>query len=401
MGARTRVHFKPGVAFWTGGASYAKCIVTSCQLTIHRLSAKSMSKIRILSSLVVLWFGMIMGSGVGAQQAVAGDPLQPVQSIRVIGGLAGVSQYTRLEEPFWSRDLARLSGGKYTASIVPFDKAGVPGADMLRLLQLGVVPFGTVLMSSLNGRFPQYAAPDLAGLSPDMQSLRANVAAFRPYLERALREEQGIEALALYIYPAQMLFCKKPIASLSDMKGWRVRVSSASQSDFVAAWGAIPVHTEFAQIVSRFEAGSIDCAITGTLSGNTIGLPAFTTHLYALPFNWGMAVFGANSAAWNAIPGELRDLLRRELPKLEAAIWAESERDTTQGLACNGGQPGCVTGKPGKMRIVPATAADKLRSREMFTNTVLPRWLERCGARCDEVWTETIGPMHGVAVRSR
>jgi len=125
-----------------------------------------------------------------------------------------------------------------------------------------------------------------------------------------------------------------------------------------------------------------------------------TTHLYALPLNWGMAIFGANQAAWQALPMDLQDLLRRELPKLEAAVWAESERDTAQGLVCNSGKPGCVVGRPGKMRIVPASAADTVRSREIFTSTVLPRWLQRCGPQCAQVWSQTIGRVSGLAAHS-
>ena len=34
----------------------------------------------------------------------------------------------------------------------------------LRLLQLGVVPFGTTLMSSFTAQYPEYTAPDLAAL---------------------------------------------------------------------------------------------------------------------------------------------------------------------------------------------------------------------------------------------
>lgn len=348
-----------------------------------------MPLIRTLTVLLVFCLGFLPWGGAVAQAQGAAAPGWP--TIRVIGGLAGVGQYTRLEEPFWSREVERLSGGKYRASIVPFDRAGLPGADMLRFLQLGVVPFGTVLMSSFGARFPQYAAADLAGLNPDMQTLRAHLAAFRPYLERTLRAEQGVEVLAIYIYPAQMLFCKHPIASLSDLRGWRVRVSSVAQADFVEALGAEPVHTAFAQLAPRFQAGALDCAVTGTMSGNTIGLADLTSHLYALPITWGMAIFGANQAAWQALPADLRTLLRTELPKLEAAVWAESERDTVQGLDCNGGKPGCVAGRPGKMRIVEPSAADKQRSREILAATVLPRWQKRCGPDCEQVWANTIG----------
>lgn len=358
---------------------------------------------RLFSPLPALWLCLWLGA-IGA--ALAQKPpgiaaTQPTLTLRVVGGLAGLNQYTQFEAPFWSRELEHLSGGKFSANIVPFDRAGVPAAEMLHLVQLGVVPFGTVLLSSLNAAFPQYVLADLAGLNPDMKSLRANLAAFRPYLEQSLRDEQGIEALALYIYPAQMLFCKRPVTNLADVKGWRVRVSSAAQADFFEALGATPVHTEFSQVAARFKGGSIDCAVTGTLSGNTIGLANLTTHLYDFPINWGMAIFGANRAAWEALPADLRELLRRELPKLEAAVWAESERDTALGLACNAGTPACTTGKPGRMRIVPATAADKLRSREIFFNTVLPRWRQRCGARCADVWAQTIGKASSASAAGR
>lgn len=346
-------------------------------------------------SLTAGWMGALLLCGA---QAWA-QPSTAVHQFRVVGGLASVNQYTRWEEPFWTRELPRISGGRFRAEIVPFDRAGVPGEEMLRLVQLGVVPFGTALLSSLTATFPQYAAPDLAGLNPDIASLRASVAAFRPYLEQTLRKEQGVEVLALYVYPAQVLFCRKPLAGLSDLSGRRVRVSSAGQADFVSALGAVPVHTAFAQIVRSMEAGSMDCAITGTMSGNTLGLHAITTHLHAMPITWGLAIFGANRAAWEALPPDLRAILRQELPRLEASIWEESERDTAQGLACNSGAATCTSGRKGQMVVVPVSEQDERRRQEIFRQTVLPRWLQRCGPRCTDIWNQTIGAARGLGTQ--
>ena len=92
-------------------------------------------------------------------QPPASKPPVAVSHLRVVGGLAEVNQYVRREEPFWTRELARLSGGRYTAEIVPFDRAGVPGTEMLRLLQLGVVPLGTALMSSFLPSIPNTRPP--------------------------------------------------------------------------------------------------------------------------------------------------------------------------------------------------------------------------------------------------
>jgi TRAP-type C4-dicarboxylate transport system substrate-binding protein len=345
-----------------------------------------------------LWFlGLGLLLSLAAVPIAAQTPTPQSQSamhLRIVGGLASINQFTKNEEPFWSHDLARLSGGKYSAEIVPFDRAGVPGNDMLRLLELGVVPFGTTLMSGLAQQYPQYAALDLAGLNPDMASLKKNVAAFRPYLENDLRQNHNIEMLALYTYPAQVLFCKKPFTGLGDIVGRHVRVSSPTQSDFVTALGAVPVVAGFAQIMTNMNSGNTDCAITGTMSGNTLGLHRVTSHIHSLPITWGLAIFGANKTAWDALAPDLKALLSQELPRLEASIWAESERETTEGLLCNTGQPQCKTGHPGTMLSVPTTAKDERLRQQVFNHTVLTRWLARCNGACAAVWSRTIGRSH-------
>ena len=316
--------------------------------------------------------------------------------LRVVGGLADVNQYKRWEEPFWTQELSRLSAGRFSADIVPFDRAGVPGKEMLRLVQLGVVPFGTLLMTSLSAQYPRYTAPDLAGLNPDMASLRKNLAAFRPYLEQSLREQQGVEALAVYVYPAQVLFCRKPLLGLTDLAGRRVRVSATSQADFLEALGAVPVFTNFSQVAASMQAGTVDCAVTGTLSGNTLGLHRISTHIYPMPLTWGLAIFAANRRAWEALPPDLRSLLRRELPRLEESIWEAAQSDTTVGLACNTGARTCAAESRGAMALVPVSAQDESRRQALFASTVLPRWLQRCGQPCADVWNQTIGPQHNL-----
>lgn len=317
-------------------------------------------------------------------------------ALRIIGGLAGLNQYTRNEEPFWTQELPRLSGGRFTAEIIPFDRTGVPGGDMVRLIQLGVVPFGTILLSSVAAYYPQFAAPDLAGLNPNIATLKLNLAAFRPYLETTLRTRYKIEVLAIYVYPAQVVFCKQPLSNLSDLAGRRVRVSSISQSDFIGALGATPILTGFAQIKGSLASNQTDCAITGTMSGNTLGLYELTSHVYSMPITWGLAFFGANEDAWEAMPPDLKALLRQEMPKLEHDIWAESERETTEGLACNKGAPGCSSGRRGHMTEVTPSASDEKRSQALFVKVVLPQWVKRCGVTCADLWNQTIGKVQNV-----
>lgn len=329
----------------------------------------------------------------GATTAAA----QPAaMELKIVGGLGGVRQYQQFEEPFWRDQFSALTQGKAQASVVAFDKAGIRSHDMMRLMQLGVVPFGTALLSNIISDDPELAAMDLAGINPDMAALRRTVAAFRPHFERTMRERHRIQVLALYVYPAQVVFCAKPFKELNDLKGRRVRISNPSQGDLIRHFGAKPVTAEFSEVMNQVRNGHVDCAITGGLSGNAIGLHEVTSHISPLAVNWGLSMFGANLPAWQALPPEVRTTLQTALPKLEAAIWADAEAQNQQGLLCNTGQPGCQQGKPGRMQVVPLTSADQTALQAAIRTSVIPSWLQRCGAGCAGVWNRLLAPVTGM-----
>jgi TRAP-type C4-dicarboxylate transport system substrate-binding protein len=322
----------------------------------------------------------------------------PVLHLRIVGGLGSLKVFTQHEKPFWETELARLSGGRYTAEVVPFDGAGIRSQEALTLVQLGAVPFATVQVSG-GIKDPELSAPDLSGLNPDMATLRRSLAAFRPYLEEVMRKRYGIEVLAVYAYPAQVLFCKKPLAGLRDVAGRRVRTSGPAQADLIEALGGKAVTIGFNDIVPYLKRDEIDCAVTGTMSGNIIGLPDITTTLHPMAISWGLSMFAANGAAWNGLPDDLRALLKRELPRIEREVWDESERDTADGIACNIGAPSCIGGKRGHMQEVPMSAADDRLRREIFASTVLPHWLQRCGPQCAATWNRTLAHSAGIEAR--
>ncbi|MGG5808730.1 TRAP transporter substrate-binding protein [Falsiroseomonas sp. CW058] len=320
--------------------------------------------------------------------------------IKVVGGLADVSQYVRYEEPFWRRRITELTQGRIVAEIAPFDRAGIRGQEMLQLMRLGVVPFGTALLAISSTEEPEFNAVDLPALSPDMATLRQTLSAFRPHLEELLRERYGIELLGVYTYPAQVVFCTRPFNGLAELSGRRVRTSSVGQSEMIQALGATPVVTPFAEIMPAIRSGVVECAITGTLSGNAVGLHEVTSHVHAMAITWGISVFGANAAAWASLPAELQAAMRAGVAELEQEIWAAADRETGEGLACNAGQPACSTGRRGSMTVVPVSASDDERRRRLLTEVVLPRWVSRCGPDCVEAWNRRLAPVFGIQARS-
>ncbi|WP_338146427.1 TRAP transporter substrate-binding protein [Neoroseomonas alkaliterrae] len=346
---------------------------------------------------VVLWLVPLV---LGLLPAVtdAQSPAQGPLRLKIVGGLADVSQYVRYEEPFWRR-LEETSGGRLQAEIAPFDRSGIRAQEMLALMRLGVVPFGTALLAIVSTEEPEFNAVDLPIVNPDMASLRRSLALYRPHLEALLAERYDVELLAVYTYPAQVVFCRSPFNGLTDLAGRRIRTSSVGQSEMFAALGARPIVIPFGETLAAIRSGVVECAVTGTLSANAIGLHEVTTHMHSMAITWGLSVFGANKAVWNGMPDWARTLLRAELANLERQIWDAAEVETVQGIACNAGRPTCTGGRRGSMTVVPVSEADQQRRIRLLTETVLPGWVRRCGEPCVEAWNTYLAPTLGVSAR--
>jgi hypothetical protein len=48
------------------------------------------------------------------------------------------------------------------------------------------------------------------------------------------------------------------------------------------------------------------------------------------------------------------------------------------------------------MTEVKASEADRAETRRIFEQVVLPGWVRRCGARCGEIYNQTVAPLTGV-----
>jgi len=324
----------------------------------------------------------------------------PVTHLTVMGSLGGTAQYRDIEEPFWSRQLAADSGGRITADVTPFDQTGLKGVEALQMARLGVISFLTLPLSLVSSEDPEANAPDLPGLNPSIEIMKANLAAYRPVLSEVYRTRYRLEPLAMVSYPAQVLFCKERFEHLSDLAGRNIRVASGAQAGLMSALGARGIVLPFAEIKNALMNNAVDCAITGTLTGNSIGLPSVTHYVHALAINWGVQMVVANRATWLALNPDARAFLTRELADLERRVWSQTEAATAEGLACDLGQGKCAHGIKGDMILVAAAPSDRALLDRILRTVILPKWAARCGEDCAAAWNRTVGARMGLTAEA-
>jgi TRAP-type C4-dicarboxylate transport system substrate-binding protein len=333
-----------------------------------------------------------------ASTAASGAVAQsfPKTQLNVVGNLGITTQSKDLEAPFWSKLIPEATGGAVTAQFKPWNEMGLKGPEVIKLLRQGLYDIGTTQLGFLAGDNAINDAIDLAGVAPTIQEFEKVKNAFRPHLEAYYEKQQGAKVLALTSYQAQVLYCRPEFKGLQDLKGRKVRVSGASQADFVEYFGGSGVNMPFGDVQQALQNGVIDCAITGTLGGYKAKWFEGAKYLYPLGINWASGIVAASQKSWSKMPPALQDLLKKEYPKYEARILEQNIRENDLGIACNTGTAACSEGPAANMTLVPVKQSDLELRRKALDDRVLPRWAARCGEACVKAWNETAGKVTGL-----
>lgn len=116
-----------------------------------------------------------------------------------------------------------------------------PMAQVLPALKRNEIQFGEVLMSSYVDIHPLLAMDSLPFIVRGFDEAARLWQLTRPVLQEFLLAQQGVRLLFAVPWPAQGLFCRRPVNSIVDLRGLRLRVQSDATKRLAELWGAQPV----------------------------------------------------------------------------------------------------------------------------------------------------------------
>jgi TRAP-type transport system periplasmic protein len=337
----------------------------------------------------------------GAGLAVALSAAAPAQDlprthVKVIGLNTATPASIYDELPFWRRTVPEASKGAITADITPLDQMGIDDKTMLRLLKLGVMDFASMDISKMAGDDPRFEGCDLAGLTLDVDKARAACDAYRAVIDRQMQKNWGAKLLAFGGNTPQVFWCRSEVGGLEDLKGKKIRVFNNTMRDFLAGLGATAVSMAFAEVVPALNNGVVDCAVTGSLSGNTAGWPEVTKSVYAMSLGWSINVLAVNLNAWNRLDANVRMFFEEQVKAYEDKMWATLKKAMAEADNCNSSKQPCTLGKLAKITIVPVQSSDAQSHKKLVEQAVLGGWAKRCGAECVKEWNATVGKTLGL-----
>jgi len=302
------------------------------------------------------------------------------------------------EKPFWNETIPKNSNGQITADFVPFDMMGIDGNLIARMTRMGVTDFAATDISKLAGDDPMFEGCDLAGLTLTAEKAREACAAWKPVMAEVMEKTFNTKLLAIGANTPQVFWCRGPINGLSDVKGKKVRVFNKTMTDFIQAAAGTTVTIAFAEVVPALQRGVADCAITGSLSGNTAGWGEVSTHIYPMSLGWSVNYQSVNLDAWKKFDPKVQEFFLKEFASFETKMWDTLYKTIAEADNCNYGKGSCAMGKVTKLTEVPVSKEDALRHKEIMENVVLINWGKRAGKEYAGKWNDTVGKVVGLTI---
>jgi tripartite ATP-independent transporter DctP family solute receptor len=156
--------------------------------------------------------------------------------------------------------LEKRSNGKYKIKV--FNKSALGSEkETLDQVKIGALEMNRVNISALNSICPKTLVPTMPFLFDSIAHMRKSLDG--PIGEEILTgcEKEGLVGLAFYDSGARSIYAKKPVKTLADAKGLKIRVQ---QSDLwvalVSAMGANATPMPAGEVFTALKTGLIDAA---------------------------------------------------------------------------------------------------------------------------------------------
>lgn len=331
---------------------------------------------------------------------------QERKQFAVVGTWGQLDHWRARESKFWNETLPKASNGALTANAKPLTELGMDGHKVMRDLKSGAFDFAHGVFLYVSADSPVIEGADLAGMVPDIQTFRKVMNAYKPHLDREFDAKFDSKILMLYAWDEVNMFCKLPATTpaqidLSALKGLKIRSYGSSISDFITnTLDATPVPVAFGEVLPSLQKGTIDCGVSGVLSGYDAKWWQVATHNVRISLGYTASFLAVNKRAWNALQPATRTLIEAELAKLEDEMWSATAANDSRGLQCN--TTGPCPSQVGGMKLVTLTPEAQARMKTSVNDNVIQKWADRCKRRspdCAENWNKSIGALMGYVAK--
>jgi TRAP-type C4-dicarboxylate transport system substrate-binding protein len=211
----------------------------------------------------------------------------------------------------------KRTNGTVSISHFPAEQLGKAN-DLLRLTQAGVADIAYIVPSYTSDKMPLSAVAELPGNARDAcEGTAAYWALTRDQKIMADKEygPNGIRPLVAFLLPTYqfLLATRKPVKSISDIAGLKLRTVGGALDLFVRRIKAVPVRMSAPEIYESVSRGTLDGALMGYQSAASYDvLDKMKAGTLKQPLSSAVITYSISAAKWRTLPEPVQKILVEE-----------------------------------------------------------------------------------------
>ncbi|MBK6591507.1 MAG: TRAP transporter substrate-binding protein [Burkholderiales bacterium] len=219
-------------------------------------------------------------------------------------------------------DVAKATGGKLKITV----HAGASlykMPEIKRAVQTGQTQAGEFILSAYSNENPLFGVDSIPFLATSYDAAQKLYTASKPATEKLLAD-QGLKLLFSVPWPGQSLYSIKPMKTLDDFKGTKMRAYNPATTRIAQLVKAQPVTIQLAELGQALATGAVDNFLTSSASGVDSKLYEQTKFFYIVNAWLPRNATVVNKKAFDALDKATQDAVVAAGKVAEERGWASS-----------------------------------------------------------------------------
>ncbi|MBT9463278.1 TRAP transporter substrate-binding protein [Hydrogenophaga sp.] len=242
---------------------------------------------------------------------------------------------------YMSELLDKKSGGKHKIKV--FNKGALgTEKETIDQVKIGALEMTRVNISPMNAICQKTQVPTMPFLFGSVEHMRKSLDG--PAGEEILKscEEQGFIGLAFYDSGARSLYSKKPIKTVADVKGLKVRVQQSELwVALIGAMGGNATPMPFGEVYTGLKTGLIDAAENNIPSFESTKHYESAKYYSRTEHSMAPEMLLMSKIAWDKLPKAEQDMVRaaaKESVAFQRKKWDEQEAKSLAAVKAGGAE---------------------------------------------------------------
>ncbi len=278
-------------------------------------------------------------------------------------------QHRKAFVPF-AEKVAKLTNGRVKIKIYPGGTLGNP-KTMVDAIRTGITDIGFVLPEYIPGRFKRSSVFELPFIFHSATHVtEVTYAVYKDYLAPDYKDFKVLWFLSAPL--TQLMTVKKPVKSLADLKGLRIRSASATETEGLKLLGANPIGMPISEVSISLQKGVIEGVFTPFAALKAHKLIDIVKYMTEFDYNGALMCVLMNKRKWDSLPDFAKKAIDQVANK-EFGIAAAKAFDEEDG-------ENVAAAKAKGIKLFKLSEADRKEMRKRLSH-IWEKWVKKNAGR--------------------